>query len=303
MPEPSATPEIPSLIGPLPERLKLLYPFPSRFHRLSGDQFMHYLDEGEPSSHAVIMVHGNPSWSFLYRDLVFALRDTHRCIVPDHLGCGFSARPPRRVSLGEHMENLASWIQSLGLDSFDLVVHDWGGPIGLGTVLSQFPAQLRKVIILNTAAFASLRIPFRIALCKTPLLGPALIRGFNLFALSATRMAVTRPMSEAVSEGFLWPYRNSGTRRATADFVREIPLGPWHSSYRALRSIEETLPILKEKDTLIAWGMKDFCFNPAFLREWQRRLPGATVLEFPQAGHYLLEDTTSEQKSALIDFL
>jgi len=291
-------------LDPLPDRLRVLYPFTSRWLELENGARLHTIDEGPSSAnHAVLMVHGNPSWSFLYRDLILKLRSSVRCAAFDHLGCGLSSRPRRLVRLQEHQENCRQWVESLGLESFDLVVHDWGGAIALGPVLEHFLSRLRKVVILNTAAFTSKHIPLRIALCKFPLLGPLLIRGGNVFARAAVRMAVHRPLTPAVREGFLWPYRNPKTRRATSDFVRDIPLGPWHPSFKPLLAVENKLPGLSDKPAFICWGLKDFCFDGHFLQRWRNELPAAEVMASEHAGHYVLEDLQPQEWDRLLRFL
>ncbi len=118
----------------LPPWLSELYPFtPRRFPTPQGG--LSYLDEGQ-GDEAVLMVHGNPTWSFFYRNIVLALRGRYRCIVPDHLGCGLSDKPQDwTYRLPDHIGNLAALIDSLGLKKIHLIVHDWGGPIGLGTML------------------------------------------------------------------------------------------------------------------------------------------------------------------------
>ena len=140
---------------PLPDWLRAIYPFdPKRFD--TGRGVMSYLDEGA-GDEAVVMVHGNPTWSFYYRNLVLGLRGKIRCIVPDHLGCGLSDKPQDfNYTLGEHIRNLRALFDSLKLRKIHLIVHDWGGPIGLGAALAK-PEQLGGVVILNTAAFAESR--------------------------------------------------------------------------------------------------------------------------------------------------
>jgi pimeloyl-ACP methyl ester carboxylesterase len=162
---------------------------------------MSYLDEGS-GDEAVVMVHGNPTWSFYYRNLVLGLRGKMRCIVPDHLGCGLSDKPQDfNYTLGEHIRNLRGLLDSLNLRKIHLIVHDWGGPIGLGTALAR-PEQLGRVVILNTAAFADTVVPWRIRLCRAPVIGEWLVRGLNGFAWPATWMSVTRPLAPDVKTRF-----------------------------------------------------------------------------------------------------
>lgn len=276
----------------LPAWLREIYPFtPRRFE--TGRGAMSYLDEGE-GDEAALMVHGNPTWSFYYRNIVLGLRDRIRCIVPDHVGCGLSDKPQDfNYTLGEHIRNLRALVDSLKLRRVHLIVHDWGGPIGLGTMLPQ-AEKLGKVTILNTAAFADARIPLRIRLCRTPGLGEWIVRGFNGFAGPATWMAVTKPLAPAVKAGLVFPYDNWENRIATHRFVTDIPTSADSPSARALAEIERALPVLRSKDVQILWGGQDFCFNRHFFDRWRGILPEAKTEYFESAGHYVLEDAGAE---------
>ena len=168
------------------------YPFSPRRHRLADGTSMSFLDEGPRSPSAVVMVHGNPTWSYYYRHLVRALAPGVRCVAPDHVGMGLSDKPADRAyTLAQRITDLEHLIASLGLEQIDLVVHDWGGAIGLGFA-GRHPGKVRRLLILNTAAFPDSRIPARIALCRVPLLGPLIVRGGNGFAWPATWMAMSR---------------------------------------------------------------------------------------------------------------
>ena len=283
----------------LPDHLKKLYPFQARYMDLDCGR-MHYLDEGEGA--AVIMVHGNPTWSFFYRNLVLAFRDGFRCIVPDHIGCGLSDKPQSyNYCLQNHVENLIHLVKKLDLESFHLVVHDWGGAIGMA-LAEHFPERIRKIQILNTAAFRSRRIPLRINVCRIPILGEVWIRGFNGFAAAAVSMAVQKPLSATVKQGFLFPYDNWHNRIATHRFVMDIPLAEGHPSYERLSKIERDLKKLKKCPMQIIWGGKDFCFNDHFLKKWQELFPEAKVHYFAEAGHYVLEDCEDASIRLIQDF-
>jgi len=272
----------------LPPWLREIYPFtPKRFVTGAGD--LSYLDEGS-GDEAVLMVHGNPTWSFFYRNVVLALRGRNRCIVPDHLGCGLSDKPQDYdYTLGNHVENLGRLIDSLNLKKVHLIVHDWGGPIGLGACLPRHE-KLGKVVILNTAAFADTVIPWQIRFCRIPVIGELAVRGFNGFAWPATWMAVTKPLPDAVKRGFLFPYDSWANRIATHRFVQDIPKGLGRPNDAALAKIEQALPLLRDRPVKIIWGGEDFCFNRHYFERWQGLLPNANADYLDQAGHYLLED-------------
>lgn len=285
----------------LPAFLSAEYPFKSRFLDLDGHR-LHYVDEG--SGPAVLMVHGNPTWSFFYRDLIKELSATHRCIAVDHLGCGLSDKPANATyNLASHIGNLKRLIASLKLESFDLIVHDWGGPIGLGAVMEE-QHRVNSVVIMNTAAFSSPRVPLRIRLCRAPVIGTLLVRGFNGFCGPAVFMAVNRrPLSFDARRGFLYPYRDWTSRVAIRAFVEDIPDREGHPSHSLLARIEESLSGLNTHRVLLAWGGADFCFNRGFLTQWQEILPEARTFLVPDAGHYLLEDAGAEIIPEIREFL
>ena len=276
------------------------YPFTPRFIQINGHNLA-YLDEGEGP--VVVMLHGNPSWSYLYRDLVTALRQGYRCIVPDHMGCGNSDKPQHyRYRLDQHIANLEYLLDTLGIDRCHLIVHDWGGAIGMGWAVRR-PGQVERIVVFNTAAFRSSRIPWRIAVCRWPVLGPLLVRGMNGFARAAVHMAVTKPMRPEIAAGFLAPYGDWASRIALYRFVADIPMQPSHPSYATLAGIESSLAHLQHCPMLICWGGRDFCFNEQFFREWCRRFPKAETHYFAEAGHYLLEDTLEAMLPYLVRFL
>ena len=238
----------------------------------------------------MVMIHGNPTWSFYYRNLIKSLEPNHRCLALDNMGCGLSDKPQAYdYTLKQHIENVVAWIKELELESFDLVVHDWGGAIGMG-VAQALPERVKKFVILNTAAFYMDKIPKRIAVCKIPILGDLIIRGLNGFAGPATRMAVSRPLTKEVKDGYLLPYNNWNNRIATLRFVQDIPTNPSQKTFQVLGEIESFLLSLKEHSMLIGWGLKDFCFDEVFLEKWKALFPEAKVLAYPKSGHYILED-------------
>ena len=236
------------------------------------------------------MLHGNPTWSFFYRNLVLALKDSNRCLVPDHLGCGFSDKPQAAdYSLAGHVRRTTEWIRSLDIGEFHLVVHDWGGAIGFGAA-AELRDQVKSISILNTAAFAFPKIPLRISVCRWPLIGRLLVRGANGFVEAATKMTTTRPLPEAVIQGYRYPYGNWHDRVAIHAFVKDISMRESHPSWSTLKAIEGSLPYWRDKPVQVLWGMQDWCFHAGILAEWEKRLPDAKVYRFAEAGHYLMED-------------
>ncbi len=271
------------------DSFKLHYPFQSHFLDLGGLRY-HYLDEGR--GEPIVMVHGNPTWSFYYRHLIKELRASYRVIASDHIGCGFSDKPQTYdYNLHRHITNLEVLISQLDLTRITLVMHDWGGPIGMGYA-ARHSENVKRLVFLNTVAFWSPRIPAILRICRIPYLGSFAIRGLNLFALMATVIACRHRerMTRSVRAGYLFPYDSYRNRIANLRFVQDIPIKSRHTSYATLRTIEENLPRFQKHPALIIWGERDPVFVPALLDDWTRRLPQASVKRIPDAGHYVLED-------------
>jgi haloalkane dehalogenase len=274
------------------------YPFASHYFDRNGLKF-HYVDEG--TGDAVVMLHGNPTWSYYYRNLVASLRDRFRCIVPDHIGCGYSDKPqPPRYdySLASRVDDLTALLDHLGLrENVNLVMHDWGGMIGMAWAARHVPA-VRRLVLMNTAAFRmpeSKRMPLRLWVARNTQLGAWLIRSRNLFCRHAANVCVKRrPLPPDVREWYLKPYDSWDNRVAVLKFVQTIPLKPADPGYEIIEETEASLPKFAHTPTLICWGMKDFVFSPEFLEDWQRLMPHAEVHQFDDAGHYGLEDAAQE---------
>ena len=264
---------------------------------------MSYLDEGPRSDEAVLMLHGNPTWSFYFRDMVRELAGGRRCIVPDHIGMGLSEKPANYdYRLATRIADIEALVSGLGLKRVHLLVHDWGGAIGFGWAVT-CPERIGRIAILNTAAFPSRRIPLRIALCRLPCLGEALVRGLNGFALPATWMAMhARRLSAPERRGYLFPYRSWADRIGIYGFVRDIPMEAGHPSRPVLEAIARRLPSLSAHPKLIVWGGRDFCFNDHFLERWRQIAPEAEVRRLPDAGHYVLDDAGAAARGPLLEF-
>lgn len=274
-----------------------LYPFEGKYLDLNGLRY-HYLDEGAGES--VVAIHGNPTWSFYFRELVLSLRDTHRVIVPDHIGCGLSDKPEDgdyRYTLARRVDDLSALMNRLQLDDVTLVVHDWGGAIGLAWAV-QHAERLKRLVILNTAAFhmpSGKSLPWQLWLVRNTPLGALMVRGLNAFARGATRVACTRKrLTKEVRDAYCAPYDSWGNRIAVLRFVQDIPLGPADPAYAPIAETQQLLHRLGDRPVLICWGDRDFVFDHHFLEEWQRIYPNAEVHRFAEAGHYVMEDASDE---------
>jgi len=274
-----------------------LYPFTGAFHDVNGHK-LHVLDEGEGDT--LVMLHGNPTWSFYFRNLVLGLRGRHRVIAPDHIGCGLSDKPDEKsydYTLRRRVDDLADVLEQAGVRGrITLLMHDWGGMIGMAYA-TRFPERIGRLVLLNTAAFhlpKAKKLPFSLWLCRRTPLGDMLIRDTGFFTSVLARWAVCRPMAQPVREGYLLPYRAAQDRTGLLRFVQDIPLQPGDPSYDLVSEVQAKLPSFRDVPTLILWGERDFVFDHHFLDAWRQFLPQAEVHRFPDAGHYVLEDAGAE---------
>ncbi len=275
---------------------------PNSNHRLA------YVDEG--TGPPVVMLHGNPTWSFYYRNLVVALRDTHRCIVPDHIGCGLSDKPPTSLydySLKSRIDDVEALLDSLNIkEKITLVVQDWGGMIGMGYA-ARHPERIARIVATNTGCTRlpnAKGFPWSLWLGRNTKLGEWLILHRNLFCRLAAKWCVRRkPLPPDVRAMYLKPYDSPANRIAVLKFVQTIPLKPSDPGYDIVVGVEESAAKLRDVPTLLLWGMKDFVFDRHFLAEWQRLYPHAETKTWPDCGHYLLEDATDEAIMEVKTFL
>ncbi|TCT25380.1 alpha/beta fold hydrolase [Thermomonas haemolytica] len=277
------------------------YPFtPHRFDVRPGIA-MSFLDEGPRDGEVVVMLHGNPSWSYYWRHLVLGLRDKYRCIVPDHVGMGLSDRPDDGVSaqprydytLQSRIDDLDALLKHLGIDGpVTLAVHDWGGMIGFGWALRD-PARIQRLVITNTAAFPlppAKRFPRRLAMGRDSRLGGWLIRRFNLFARGAAWFGTKRSLPKDVRAAYAGVYDGWDNAISTLRFMQDIPL---HDGDRALPLVQASaraLPGYADRPAFLGWGLRDFVFDQHFLDGFRKALPNAEVHAYADAGHYVLED-------------
>lgn len=283
--------------------------FPYRRHVLDiGGLEYAYVDEG--SGPPVVLVHGNPSWSYYFRSLLAALpAEGYRALAPDHIGMGRSAKPARSAytfSLASRVADFGRWMDAVcPTGPVILVVHDWGGAIALAWAVEQ-PQRVARLVLLNTAAFplpAGKGLPLALRAARLPVLGPAAVRYGNAFAVGAALLGVRRRMPAAVRRGYLAPYDRPAARVAVLDFVRDIPVRPDDPAYPILRRTEDRLPTLAGVPILICWGMRDFVLDADILARWEEIFPAAQVYRFADAGHYVLEDAAAEIVPLIVAFL
>ena len=295
------------------------YPFIPRRCEVRGGIELSYLDEGPApdqglNGEVLVMLHGNPSWSFYWRHLVSGLSDRYRCIVPDHVGMGLSDKPddacdasPRYdYTLQSRVDDLATLLHTLGISGpVTLVVHDWGGMIGIGWALSHM-AQVKRLVVLNTAAFplpAAKRMPWQLSLGRDSRIGGYLIRRFNLFARGAAWLGTQRRLPKAVRDAYISPYAGWRNAISTLRFMQDIPLREGDPAWPLVSEAGRRLHEFADRPVFIGWGLRDFVFDQHCLDVFSKALPSAEVHAFEDAGHYVLEDKHETLVPAIRTFL
>lgn len=283
---------------------RALYPFKSHWLELDSSR-LHYLDEGSSNADSTLLfVHGNPTWSFHWRRLVTQLRGEYRCVAMDHLGCGLSDLQPRPLRLADHVANVRRLIESLELQHVTLVAQDWGGAIGLGALLAN-RERFERIVLFNTGAFRPWFIPWRIRVCRTPILGRLAVQGGNAFSRAALSMTLTRRqrLEGAVAAGYLAPYDSWARRAAVYQFVEDIPLSAAHPTWHTLGGIEDRLSELADLPSLLVWGERDWCFTTECLDRFVNVWPQAEVHRLADVGHWVIEDAPEDAARFVANFL
>jgi len=285
------------------------YPFTPKTFEVRPGLSMSYLDEGPRDAEIVVMLHGNPSWSYYWRNLVTGLSDRYRCIVPDHIGMGFSDKPDDDrydYTLQSRVVDVAALLRHLGIDGpVTLAVHDWGGMIGFGWALSH-AAQVKRLVITNTAAFPlppAKKMPWQLSLGRDSRFGAFIIRAFNAFYGGASFIGVETKMPAAVRRAYVSPYDSWAKRISTVRFMQDIPLREGDKAWALVQEAGQRLPEFADRPTFIGWGLKDFVFDRHFLNGFRAALPNAEVMAFEDAGHYVLEDKQAELVPVIREFL
>jgi haloalkane dehalogenase len=276
--------------GWVPEQL---YPFEDHFAELGGAR-VHYLDEG--SGPPLLLLHGNPTWSFLYRDVIAGLRDRFRCIAPDHPGFGLSTPPPGYgFTPAEHARVIERLVLDLDLHGVTMMAQDWGGPIGFAAA-TRHPQRFAAFVIGNTWAWPK-SDPGTQAFSRLvggPI-GRRLIASRNVFVERILPGAVRRgPLPDGVMAAYRGPFPTPGSRRPVAVLPREI-LG----SRPFLAEVEAGLGALRDRPALIVWPTRDPAFGARERERWEALFPDHETRLLEGAGHYIQEDAAGEIVAAI----
>jgi len=294
-------------------KLDLKSSFPFRNNFVDTDMgAMHFIDEGEGDP--ILMLHGNPTWSYLYRAFISAFKDTHRVVAPDHIGFGLSDKPldEHAYTIDHHIRNLETLVTALDLRNITLVVQDWGGPIGLG-MAARLPGRVKRLVVMNSFGFYppvdgqdpdNLKLPFPLRLMRAGGIGDLMVRRFGFFERVVIPTAVGNSAAyKKIRHAYTGVFETSDDRAGVMAFPRLIPTNTKHPSAKIL--FNETEPFLKSFDgpTRIFWGVKDPLFPIEALHAWKKRLPQAKVTELPEAKHYIQEDAPDMLVAGIRAFL
>ncbi|MFZ9888259.1 MAG: alpha/beta fold hydrolase [Myxococcota bacterium] len=283
------------------------YPFTSQYLNVGAEGapplWLHYLDEGPREAPVLLFLHGNPTWSFIWRRLIVALRDRFRCIAVDHMGMGLSDRPQGwSYTLVEHVANVERLLDALDIERFSLLCHDWGGMIGM-TLATRRADRYESGVVMNTAAFLG-ALPRRIGLVKVPVLGSAAVLHGNAFARAAVELCMVHRerMNATLRHAYLAPYSNAHDRIATLRFVEDVPQKASHPTHAVVQATDQALAQLRERPLLVLWGEQDWCFTMRFFEGWKARFPACETEVMPQASHYVFEDEPERVTSSVARF-
>ncbi len=279
------------------------WPYQPRFFEYDGIRF-HYVDEG--GGEPVVLLHGNPTWGYLYRKFIPPLSEKNRCVAPDYMGFGKSDKPlDKPYTLARHIENFTAFALHLDLRDATLVMQDWGGPIGLGFAV-EHPDRVKRLVILNTWAFRvpeGIRLAPLLELFRQPHVGEGMVQGLNLFVEGYLPAGIHhKERLNEIMPAYRAPFPDWNSRIGTLAFPRDIPVGDDHPSTPAMGRIEDNLGKLKVP-TIIIWGMQDIAIPPPLIDRWQSHYPQAEVHRIETGNHFLQEDEPEQIVDLIQDFL
>jgi haloalkane dehalogenase len=273
-----------------------LYPFTSRWFESSSGR-VHYIDEGEGPP--IVFFHGNPTWSFLYRDIIAGLRDRFRCVALDYLGFGLSDRPPGfGYRIEEHATVVGEFVDHLGLDGYISMGQDWGGPISMAVGTAR-AGRVRGVVLGNTWFWPADDLPTKAfsTIMGSPPMQWAILRR-NFFVERLIPMGTAAALSPAVMAHYRGVQPTPEARAGVARFPKEIL-----AARPLLDRLARDVPAkLGSKPALLVWGMKDFAFRPGpNVPRMRAAFPDHVLVELPDAKHFIQEDAPGRITEAIID--
>lgn len=274
------------------------YPFTSNYFDING-QRLHYIDEGRGET--ILFVHGTPSWSFDYRNIIKKLKENFRCIAIDHMGFGLSDKPEHyNYSTQNHSITLEKFVLEKNLENITLVVHDFGGVIGLNIAM-QYPEKIKRLVILNSWLWSSKTDPDFIKLSKvlkSPLL-PFLYRYFNFSPKYILPKSFgDRKISKQLLKQYTKPFSDKTQRNGALAFAKSLLNDQdWFDELWSKREV------ISNRPTLFIWGMKDPVIKPHHLEKFQRGFPNSTTVKLETSGHFPQEEQADTVTKEMLQFL
>lgn len=297
-------------MNPKPGWLTEMFPWEQKTIRVNG-RAMAYVDEGDSARRPVLLLHGNPTWGFLYRDFIEPLRAAgYRVIVPDWIGAGYSDHPriDAAFSLAHHIADLVSMIDQLDLRGFVVVGQDWGGPQGVGAALHRLD-RLTALVLMNTWLFTDYigkfhQSPLPWTTWHAPLIGQLLMKRFKVLSHAGPAAITKRGMTDAEKRAYHHVYNEPESDCVVLTWPRTIPLREGDRGWADMRMIQQRLPQLAKTPTLLMWAPEDAVFPIEYANRLKQLLPHAEgPVLFDRASHFLQDDRGPEIVAAMIPFL
>ena len=293
-----------------PEWLEPLFPWEQKYRNVNGRN-MAYIDEGDPGGRPVLLISGNPTWGFLYRDFIKPLADAgYRAIAPDWVGAGYSDHPriDSRLTLAHHIADLVSLMDQLELRRFVVVGQDWGGPQGTGAALQRIE-RLSALVLMNTwlftgyvGKFHSSTRPWRT--WNAPLLGQFFMKRHKVLSHAGPSAVSKRGMTETEARAYHHVFDEPDSDHVVLTWPRTIPMKEGDRGWQDMLHIEKRLPELSRIPTLLLWAPGDNVFPIEYANRLNELLPHAEgPLTFDKAAHFLQDDRGPDLVKAIVEFL
>ncbi len=293
-----------------PTWLRDLFPYEQKSLCVNG-RSMAYVDEGDCSARPVLLLHGNPTWGFLYRDFIGPLRDAgYRAVVPDWIGTGYSDHPriDAALTLAHHIADLVSLIDQLDLCGFVIVGQDWGGPQGVGAALQRLE-RLSALVLMNTWLFTDYvgnfhKSPLPWTTWHAPIIGQLLMKRFKVLSHAGPSAISKRGMTEAEKRAYHHVFDEPESDSVVLTWPRTIPLREGDRGWIDMKMIQGRLKELAHTPTLLLWAPEDVVFPIEYARRMKELLPHAEgPILFDRAAHFLQDDRGTDLAAAIVQFL
>jgi pimeloyl-ACP methyl ester carboxylesterase len=297
-------------LKPKPKWLEPLFPWEQRAIVVNG-RMMAYVDEGNPAARPVLLLHGNPTWGFLYRDFIAPLTHAgYRAIAPDWIGCGYSDHPrvDAALTLAHHIADLVSLIDQLDLRGFVIAGQDWGGPQGVGAGLQRVE-KLSALVLMNTWLFTGMVSEFHASpkpwtTWHAPLIGQFFMKRHKVLSRGGPSATTRRGMSEVEARGYHHVFDEPDSDHVVLSWPRTIPMREGDRGWADMQAIERRLPELAGIPTLLLWAPEDEVFPIEFAHRLKELLPHAEgPVTFDRARHFLQDDRGPDLAQAAVEFL